>query len=60
MVKINEKMCMEAHENQEPEFWSVYTAKIDNTLDCIADFDSRGEAGDFVEFLTQIIELHHD
>jgi hypothetical protein len=47
-------LCEECPPGCEPDFWSVYTVSMDNTLDCIADLDTEPQAKSLVALLESI------
>jgi hypothetical protein len=49
-----EKLCQECLPGENPDFWSVYTVMMDNTLDCIADLETEQQAKDLVALLESV------
>ena len=51
IIQTDNLECEESMVPELADFWSIYTVKADNTLDCIADLDTKEQAESLVKLL---------
>lgn len=57
MAKISDTECEEAMLPEFADFWSVYTVRKDNTLDCVADVQTQEQAEALIKLLESVRAL---
>ena len=57
MIQVDDTDCEESMIPELADFWSVYTVMKDNTLDCIADLETKEQAESLVVLLNSIKKL---
>ena len=54
MIQTGENECEESLVPELADFWAVYTVRMDNTLDCIADLQTQEQAEALIKLLNSV------